>query len=76
MDKIKYSDFFKYEITLSLSFVLALGVRELLLILFGVFGVTGVFGVRGVESGLMLEKLDAEHRFVPSRAWRTPSPLG
>ena len=53
---------------MSLRFVLALGVRELLLILFGVFGVTGVFGVRGVESGLMLEKLDAEHLFVPSRA--------
>ena len=44
--------------------------------LFGVFGVIGVFGVRGVERGLMLEKLDAEHLFVPSRAWRTPSPLG
>ena len=53
-----------------------MGVSELLLILFGVFGVIGVFGVRGVERGLMLEKLDAEHLFVPSSAWRTPSPLG
>ena len=50
------------------NYTLAFGVSELLLMLFGVFGVIGVFGVLGVERGLMLEKLDAEHLFVPSRA--------
>ena len=57
-----------YNIRLLQVFIRAFGVSELLLILFGVLGVIGVFGVLGVESGLMLEKLEAEHLFVPSRA--------